>query len=173
MHLLKASHQSGHLPDEHVSCVVSASPPTFACVFQIAIQQTRRRGDWSGHLSAMHVFVPPHAQSCTAGRVLLKPAASQAAQEEHRGANRAVKVFALQRGLALDDCRELTPALVAPKPASEQPGQAGLPDRLESLVCRAASLSTGLNKKTAPSSGVVGVPDVSLRRNEERTELQK
>ena len=152
VHLLKAGHQSGNLPDEPL---VS---------FQIAIQQTRRCGDLSGHLSAVHVFVPascsklhrrgePDELSPSRGatspkkeehlRALLKPAASQAAQEERRAVNRAVKVFALPRGFALDDCRDLTPALVAPKRASEQPRQAGLPDRLQSLVCRAASLSTG------------------------------
>ena len=61
-------------------------------------------------------------------------------------------------------------ALVAPKPDSDQPRQAGLPDRLQSLVCRAASLSTGLNKKSAPSSGMVGVPDVSPQgRGADRT----
>ena len=160
--------------------------------FQIAIQQSRRRGDLSGHLRAMHVFVPPHAHSCTAGRVsrmntalltrckkpkkeehlraLLKLAASQVVQEERRAANRAVKVFALQRGFALDYCRESTPALVAPKLASEQPRQAGLPDRVQSIVCRAASLSTGLNRKSAPSSGVFCVPDVSPQeRGADRT----
>ena len=164
--------------------------------FQIAIQQTRRRGDLSGHLSAMHVFVPPHVQSCTARRVSRTNtpwrADSHAVQQAKKGGtstgspqtgclascpgggqsgfNRAVKVFALQRVFALDYCKESTPALVAPKPASEQPRQAGLPDRLQSLVCRAASLSTGLNKKSAPSSGMVGVPDVSPQgRGADRT----
>ena len=47
------------------------------------------------------------------------------------------------------------PALVAPKPDSDQPRQAGLPDSVQSLVCRAASLSTDLNKKSAPSTGCV------------------
>ena len=53
VHLLKASHQSGNLPDEHVSCVVSASPPTFACVtFGLVsdrnpADETSRRFEWS------------------------------------------------------------------------------------------------------------------------------
>ena len=58
VHLLKAGHQSGNLPDEHVSCVVSASPPTFACVtFGLVsdrnpADETSRRFEWSSQRHA-------------------------------------------------------------------------------------------------------------------------
>ena len=58
VHLLKAGHQSGNLPDEHVSCVVSASPPTFACVtFDLLsdrnpADETSRRFEWSSQRHA-------------------------------------------------------------------------------------------------------------------------
>ena len=58
VHLLKAGHQSGNLPDEHVSCVVSASLPTHACVTFGLLSarnpagETSRRFEWSSQRHA-------------------------------------------------------------------------------------------------------------------------
>ena len=88
--------------------VVISEPCTFSCRLMLKVAPL---GEWAG-------WTQPSSRGATSQkkeehpRALLKPAASQVAQEERRAANRAVKVFALQRGFALDDYRESTPTLV-------------------------------------------------------------
>ena len=152
----RVGRQRGQALGVHGSCVVSALPPmpVFVTVGfrQSVIQQTNRHLDSSGkrlpqrfsssdglHPSCVDGDAVQQAEMEGNLHALLGPAAVEAAKEEQRAANRAVKAFARPPWFALDDHGRSTSPSTASETRFSQQGRA-------SICASSPGLTHGSNK---------------------------